>query len=56
MIGLETAQDVAVAHKALDTTRSGALADRLVQELSGGERQRWCWRGRWRSSPAAVAR
>ncbi len=40
MVGLETAQDVAVAHKALDTTRSGALADRLVQELSGGERQR----------------
>ncbi len=40
MIGLETAQDVAVAHHALDTTRSGSLADRLVQELSGGERQR----------------
>ncbi|HXE76463.1 MAG TPA: ABC transporter ATP-binding protein [Candidatus Xenobia bacterium] len=40
MLGLETPQDVAVAHRALDITRSGALADRLVQELSGGERQR----------------
>jgi iron complex transport system ATP-binding protein len=40
LLGLETAEDVALARRALETTRSLHLADRFVQELSGGEKQR----------------
>lgn len=39
-LGFETETDLAVARNALAATRTGHLADRLVQELSGGEKQR----------------
>jgi iron complex transport system ATP-binding protein len=40
LLGLETQEDVRIARRALETTRSLHLADRFVQELSGGEKQR----------------
>jgi iron complex transport system ATP-binding protein len=36
----ETPEDVRIAERALEATRTGHLAERPVQELSGGERQR----------------
>lgn len=39
-LGFESESDLAIARRALATTRTSHLADRLLQELSGGERQR----------------